>query len=204
VVTPGKAILRLVRTQPIVALFRVGERQIGAIRERMEKGGLSFRLGVDSYPRRVFDGRVARVAPALDAASRTVAVEGELPNEDGLLMPGMFCRVELPLGRREDVLLLPLVALADSASAGGARKPAAHAGAATGEVFVVHRGRARMATVYLGGSDDQQVEVLRGLEAGAEVVVEGQDKLRTGSLVDVVGTGTSGTQQSTAPSGDAR
>jgi RND family efflux transporter MFP subunit len=189
VVSAGKAVLRLVRKSPIVVRFKVGERHIGEIRHRLDAGRLPVQVRVDAYPGRAFSGAVARVAPALDAASRTAAVEAELPNEDGRLMPGMFCRVTLDLGRSSGALLLPLRALVTHGSGESDGE---------GKVFVVQGGRARLTTVQLGavepppgpGQDEgERGEVLRGLTRGQQVVVEGQDGLQDGAAVQVVGRG---------------
>ena len=47
-----------------------------------------------------YTGRVARVSPAIDEASRTLMVEAEVPNPDGLLRPGSFANAAIVLGRR--------------------------------------------------------------------------------------------------------
>lgn len=187
VVSPGTAVLQLVRKSPIVVRFKVGERHIGEIRRRLAAGSLPVQIHVDAYPKEPFSGAVVRVAPALDAASRTVAVEAELPNEDGRLMPGMFCRVTLDLGESAGTLLLPLRALVTRSSGG-------QQGA--GKVFVVQGGRAKRVQVQLGaeeaptGPGQEQAErgeVLAGLTEGQQVVVEGQDGLEDGAVVEVVG-----------------
>jgi len=53
------------------------------------------RASVDPYPGEVFQGRVTQVGGVIDSATRTVAVETEMPNRDGRLSPGLFARVEI-------------------------------------------------------------------------------------------------------------
>jgi membrane fusion protein (multidrug efflux system) len=182
VVTAGTAVLRLVRTTPIVVRFQVGERHIGELRRRMAAGSVAVHVGVDAYPRDTFTGNIVRVAPALDAASRTAAVEAELPNDDGRLMPGMFCRVTLDLGTHERALLVPLTALVGDEQGGTSARQTRAA-----RVYVTERGKARLVTLQLGAADDKHAEVLGGLEQGQQVVVEGQDSLEDGTPVEVVG-----------------
>jgi multidrug efflux pump subunit AcrA (membrane-fusion protein) len=55
------------------------------------------RARVDPYPNEVFEGKVSVVVRAVDSATRTFAVEAEIPNRDERLKPGLFTRVELDL-----------------------------------------------------------------------------------------------------------
>ena len=191
VASAGTAVLKLVRKSPVVVQFKVGERHIGEVRRRMAAGPLPVQVSVDAYPRKPFSGQVVRVSPALDSASRTAAVEAELPNEDGRLMPGMFCRVALDLGASERALLVPLRALLDETPA---TRAATQRGRAA-QVFVVEAGKARRVTFQLGTEDNRGGEaggggvgeVLGGLEQGQQVVVEGQADLEDGAAVKVMG-----------------
>jgi RND family efflux transporter MFP subunit len=56
---------------------------------------------------RSFEGRVARRIPDADPQARTVPVEVDVANEDGLLMAGMFARVAVPNGPRARSLVVP-------------------------------------------------------------------------------------------------
>lgn len=80
----------VVQTSPIRVRFRLPERYLSAVRR-----GQTVRATVDPYPGEVFEGRVSLVGGVVDPSTRTVAVETELPNQDGRLSPGMFARVEI-------------------------------------------------------------------------------------------------------------
>ena len=131
-------------------------------------------------PARCFAGKVVRVAPALEPESRAVAVEAELPNGDGRLMPGMYCRVRLSLGSLASALLVPLRALVDDPARDKRR------GRSRSAVYVVEGDRARLKKITLGAIDQGQGEVLDGLEEGQRVVVEGRSALSDGARVRVV------------------
>lgn len=60
----------------------------------------------DEFPGRVFDGRVSRFARALDAGTRTMLTEIDVPNGDHMLMPGMYGKVKL---RRKQPKSYPIV-----------------------------------------------------------------------------------------------
>jgi RND family efflux transporter MFP subunit len=102
-------------------------------------------IGIDSYPGRVFAGRVDFIWPAMDEATRTVKVRCVLPNPQGLLKPGMFVRAELQptLGRG---LVIP-----DSG--------------------VLRTGRHNIAFIDRGGGYLQPAEVQLGAHVGGRFVV---------------------------------
>lgn len=80
----------VVQTSPIKLRFRLPERYLANVHN-----GQIVRASVDPYPGEVFQGRVTQVGGVVDSATRTVAVETELPNRDGRLSPGLFARVEI-------------------------------------------------------------------------------------------------------------
>jgi multidrug efflux pump subunit AcrA (membrane-fusion protein) len=54
---------------------------------------------------------VARIANALDPATRTLMTEIDVPNPDGELSPGLYCTVELKVPRRTPSLIVPAGAI---------------------------------------------------------------------------------------------
>src|SRR5262249_3409863 len=62
---------------------------------------------VDAYPGERFSGRIARVAPILDPATRTAEMEVEVPNGDYRLKPGMYARINLLVEQRKASLVVP-------------------------------------------------------------------------------------------------
>lgn len=124
------------------------------------------------YPERVFAGTVASIDTRLDPVSRAVQVRAVLPNEDGLLKPGMFMSVELKRDRGE-VVVAPEQAIVPE---GGSQF-----------VFVVADGVAEKRRVQLGRRIPGFVAIESGLEAGESVITEGTHKVRDGSAVEVPG-----------------
>jgi len=125
---------------------------------------------VDAYPGEKFLGRVSRLRPEMDRATRTVAVTICVPNEDGRLKPGMYARTTLTLEEREDALLVPDEAL--YASPEGTR------------AYVVNDGVVHIRPVKIGLEEGNMNEVLEGLEEGEMVVVRGHALLREGMAVE--------------------
>src|SRR5579862_3065877 len=75
------------------------------------KVGQTARLNVSNLPGRTFTGTVARTASSLDPTSRTLLVELHVPNEDGVLLPGMYAQVDLSSVRVDPPLVIPSEAL---------------------------------------------------------------------------------------------
>src|SRR5207302_8130936 len=125
--------------------------------------GQAAQMAVDGLPGRVFDGRVEKIRPAADVASRTFGVKVRIPNPQGILRPGMFARGAIVVGVRHDVLQIPEQALVTATSG-----PI---------VFVVRDARAVRRSVTIGDNHDGLVEVKSGIAAGDQVVVQGQEAL---------------------------
>jgi membrane fusion protein (multidrug efflux system) len=121
------------------------------------------------FPDRDFSGTVASIDTRLDPVSRAVEVRAFIPNEDGLLKPGMFMTVELQRDRG-DVLLAPEQAIVPE----GTRQ----------YLYVVSEGIAEKRQVTLGRRIPGFVVVSDGIAAGEMVVTEGTHKVRDGAQVE--------------------
>jgi Cu(I)/Ag(I) efflux system membrane fusion protein/cobalt-zinc-cadmium efflux system membrane fusion protein len=120
------------------------------------KPGDTAQVTVDAYPGRVFSGRMQSILPQVDAATRTVRVRLEVANPNVALKPGMFVNVDLKtnLGRQ---LVVPASAVLQS----GTRQL----------VFVTDgKGRIEPKEVVLGPRAGEDLVVLKGLEAGQQIV----------------------------------
>jgi RND family efflux transporter MFP subunit len=138
--------------------------------------GTAAEVEVDAFPGDTFRGRVARVAPVLDPATRTAQMEIEVPNGDFRLKPGMYARVRLTVATRPETLTVPVNALVDVDGRKG--------------VFTVADGKVRTAKfnpVRTGIEDGQRVEILGGLDVGTSVVTTGASALRDGDPVQLAG-----------------
>jgi membrane fusion protein (multidrug efflux system) len=122
------------------------------------------------FPDRVFKGTVTSIDTRLDPVSRAVRVRSRIPNEAGLLKPGMFMSVDLERDLGE-VVLAPEQSIVPE----GSRQ----------YVFVVTDGVAEQRPVQLGRRIPGYAVVESGLEAGEQVVTEGTHRLRDGVAVEV-------------------
>ena len=133
----------------------------------------SAKLSVDAWAGQIFTGKVSKISPIVDLDTRTAPIEISADNPDHKLQPGMFSRVRLVLEKKKDVLLVPREAVLG-------REPEA-------TIYVVDGGVARLRNVTTGIRDGGEVEIVSGAEAGEQVVVWGQQKLRDGAEVMVEG-----------------
>lgn len=141
---------------------------------------------VDAYPGEKFQGRVARLAPVLDPATRTAQMEVEIPNPTARLKPGMYARVQFVVDRRANALTIPRNAVVDLEGVRGA--------------FVAEGRTARFAPLKTGIVDGEAVEVAEGLPDGATIVTLGSASLRDGDPIVIAGQGARGGRQG-APGG---
>jgi HlyD family secretion protein len=131
------------------------------------------RVEVDAYPGEIFKGRVARLAPVLDPATRTAEMEVEVPNQDSRLKPGMYARVQFVVAERADALTVPRNALVDLEGTRG--------------VFVVDGKTARFKPVQTGIVDGEAVEITDGLADNTTVITLGSASLRDGDPIVIAG-----------------
>jgi RND family efflux transporter MFP subunit len=147
----GQALVVLVRTHPLRLRLAVPEREAAGLRI-----GQPVALTVEGDAG-VFQGRLARMSPAISEDSRTLMVEAEVPNEDGRLRPGAFARAEIVIEAAAPAILVPASALVTFAG--------------IDKVLTVQDGRARELAVTTGRREGDRVEVLGGLRPGTPVVL---------------------------------
>ena len=153
---------------------------------RVSTGAIGV-VEVDAYPGETFEGRVARIAPVLDPATRTAEIEIEIPNARFRLKPGMYARVGLTIARREHTLVVPRNALMEVEGRSGVFVPMAADSARASDAPT--RGarnasqRVRFVNVETGISDADYIEVTRGLSDGQHIVTTGAAALRDGDSV---------------------
>ncbi len=70
-------------------------------------------MQVDAFPGETFTGRIARVSPVLDPATRTAPIEIEIANPTYRLKPGMYARVGITTQTKKEALVLPANAVVD-------------------------------------------------------------------------------------------
>src|SRR5260370_36723005 len=75
---------------------------------------MTIRLQTDAFPDRVFEGKLAAIAPEVDQSTRSVSLQALFDNADQSLRPGMFARVEVLLPEEKNVLVIPATSILSS------------------------------------------------------------------------------------------
>ncbi|HLA62781.1 MAG TPA: efflux RND transporter periplasmic adaptor subunit, partial [Rhodothermales bacterium] len=156
-VTSGQTLFTVVSTSALEMAAQVGADEVG----RVQVGApVTFRL--DAYPGETFSGRVSRIEPTADPASRQVGVYLQLANP-GDMVGGLFATGTIVTGAQAGALLVPESALRDATS--GA--------APSGYLLVIDDGVLRRRAVRVTGRDRAQglISVEGEVQVGDRVVV---------------------------------
>ena len=136
------------------------------------KTGLPATLTLQQFPGRQFKGQLVRTANAIDLATRTLLVEVDVDNPTGELLPGAFAEVHLAVPSGAPTFILPVSALIFRAQGL--------------QVGVVRDGNhAQLANIILGRDFGSEVEVVSGLQADDQVIINPPDSLISGEEVRV-------------------
>jgi membrane fusion protein (multidrug efflux system) len=150
----------------LVARLQVSELEVAALRT-----GDVVAMTVDALGAQKVQGRIRRIFPAADSATRLVPVEIALAGNNQL-RPGYTVRATLALDRRDDALLVRSSAISGPA---GARA-----------VYIVNGGVVERKAVSVGSDMAGLSEILSGLAEGDSVIVSGTSMIREGAKAKVV------------------
>jgi membrane fusion protein (multidrug efflux system) len=166
----GKAALvSLIQVDPAKLMVNLSERYLPLVKEGMEA-----RVTTDVYSGETFSGKVFRIHPTINAATRTFTVEVKVSNHSEKLRPGMFARVSLLLGDRE-ALIVPSISVLQQAG--------------TNERYIMlnENGIAHKVVVHIVSRLDDQLEISApGITGGEQLIYAGQANLEDGDPVNVV------------------
>ena len=151
--TPNSKVATIVRTSVLRMKIDIPEQSIGKVAT-----GQGISLQTTAYPDRNFAGTVVRISPSLNATARTLSVEAEVQNTEGLLKPGQFATVRITQSNPEPAVMVPAKAV--------------RAVGNTNSVFVVKDGAAREQFVQLGLLENDMIQVKQGVIEGDLVAVE--------------------------------
>jgi multidrug efflux pump subunit AcrA (membrane-fusion protein) len=166
-VSSSTPLVILVHTETLKIVANVLEKDIPLL-----KPGMKAKIRTESYPEKVFEGRVEKINSALELSTRTLQAEVYIPNTNRFLKPGMFANVEIVLLEKPQTLVIPREAILETGS--------------EMSVFVVEGKQAVRRPITTGYEQDRMIEVLKGLNQGDQVVIKGQQLIKDGSAIRVV------------------
>lgn len=126
----------------------------------------------DALPDKIFNAKLKKISEAVDLSTRTMAVEVDIENSGKLLKPGMFAKINLILGKKTNVLLLPNnVVLNDQIG---------------NYIFVFNSdSTVSQKRVKVGFQQNNQYEILSGADQTDRIIFVGQSLIRNGIKVKI-------------------
>lgn len=153
VVQPGMPLFTIIDPGSLRLEGSVPATELGSLRV-----GAPVRFSIGAYPGRTFMGRIERISPAADPATRQIPVFVSIPNEDGVLVSGLFAEGRIQASARQ-AITVPATAVDERGVS-----PA---------VVRLRAGKAERVPVQMGTRDPEtdRVEILAGLAPGDTVLV---------------------------------
>ena len=169
----ARGIVVVTQSQPSKVVFSVPVNVVPRVLERLNAGTCIPVDAMGDGPDDVLgSGRLLAANNQVDPATGTVKFEAEFANADGTLLPNQFVTAKLPVEVLSQAILVPTAAIQQ-----GAQGPF---------VYVIKDDKtATVVPVKPGASDTTTTVIRSGIAAGAKVVVEGADRLRAGTPVNV-------------------
>ena len=160
----NQKVATIVRTSVLRLRIDVPEQSIGLVQD-----GQGISIQTTAYPDRNFAGTIVRISPSLNATSRTLTVEAEVDNPNGLLKPGQFATVRITQSKPKPSVMIPAAAVKTEGD--------------TTKVFVVKNGRAEERIVKTGILENDLIEIQQNVAENEQVVVSGVGQVYDGVTV---------------------
>ena len=159
--------------QPITVIFTIPEDSIPTVLTRLQRG---VRLPVEAYDReyrrKLAEGALLTIDNQVDPTTGTVRLKAQFPNTDYRLFPSQFVNARLLIDTRPGATVVPTAAIQQSPRCSF--------------VYVLRPDRTvGVRQVTVGVTDGDDVSIERGLAVGEQVVVEGAERLRDGSPIEL-------------------
>ena len=170
-----QGIVVITQTQPIAVVFTLPEGDLPAVREPVLAGQS---LRVDAYDRAdtrlLAQGKLLTADNQIDVTTGTFKLKAEFANEQDALFPNQFVNVRILVRTVKDALTVPSAAVQQGSQG-------AFLYLVTGD------GTAAVRPVKIGARTGDRTQILEGIVSGDRVVLEGTDRLRSGSKIRVIG-----------------
>lgn len=157
---------------PIYVTFSVPEQNLADIRRHMAAGTLKVDARFPADEGRPEAGGLGFIDNAVDRTTGTIKLKAEFKNTDRRLWPGQFINVALTLRTQSDAVVVP--------------SEAVQVGQDGQHVFVIKPDKSvEVRPVVVARTDEGEAVIAQGLQAGEQIVKEGQFLLGPGSRVEI-------------------
>jgi RND family efflux transporter MFP subunit len=140
----------------------------------IKPGQTSADITLAEFPGKGFPGKLVRTSEAINATTRTLLTEVDLDNPGATLLSGSYAEVHLQIPAQHSTFLLPVSSLIFRGD--------------KLQVGVVSNGRAEICEITPGHDFGEQIEVVAGLKASDQVILNPPDSLVPGEPVNIVQT----------------
>lgn len=168
------ALVIITQTEPISVAFTLPETELDTVLERYRSGA---RLPVEAWDRGdrklQASGVLGSLDNQIDTTTGTLKFKGTFQNKDHALFPNQFVNVRLLADTLKQVVLAPAAAIQFGNDG-------------TFAYVVTPQNTVTIRKLKVGASDGQNSVIVEGLSAGDRLVLEGTDRLREGTKVEVV------------------
>jgi RND family efflux transporter MFP subunit len=136
------------------------------------RAGMTADLSLAEFPGRKFQGKLVRTADAINMTTRTLLIEIDVDNPAGTLLTGSYAEVHLAVPAQASTFLLPVNTLIFRSE--GLR------------VGIVKDGKVVLSAVTPGHDFGNEIEIVAGLKADDQVVINPPDSIVSGQAVEIV------------------
>ncbi|MCL5031217.1 MAG: efflux RND transporter periplasmic adaptor subunit [Bacteroidetes bacterium] len=163
--SPGLPLIIIANIQRMKIVFDVGEEDIPNLAI-----GQNSEVYSELKPELIQKGKISQISKSADIQSRSFELKTLFTNtSDKWFKPGMFCRVNVELKNKKNILTIPNAAVTVIQNTKG--------------VFVINGHKASFRKIETGITDGIDTEILSGLKGGDVVVTLGTNDLKEGSPV---------------------
>jgi membrane fusion protein, multidrug efflux system len=173
-VTPGDKIVTLQSLDSIYVDFYLPQQDLSRV-----SLGQAVLATTDTYPNKIFTGKITAINPKVDTQTRNVQVQATIMNPKHELLPGMYASVEVQAGEVKHYLTLPKTAVTFNPYGETVYLVEEKGKRPDGKPVLI----AKQTFISISSSRGDQVAVLSGIKEGDLVITSGQLKLKNGSIV---------------------
>ena len=171
--TPGT---RIAAGQPVVKLmdYKKMFMEINLPEKNIQDAQLNQEVRITNYslPEDTLSGRISELSPVISTETRTFKGKLLINNPELKLRPGMFVRADIVVKRNDSTVVIPKNLILSSSSGN--------------RVFIVDQGTAYEKKIDIGLENQENAEIIKGLEVNEKLVIKGYETLRDRSKVKVI------------------
>jgi membrane fusion protein (multidrug efflux system) len=175
-INAGQQVVSLQALDPLFVDFAVPQQNLPSLAQ-----GLEARVRTDALGDRIFVGKVTAINSSVDTVTRNVSVQVTLDNQDHVLKPGMFAKIEIILPTKQKTLVVPGTAVSYAPYGDSVYVIEKKKDEKTGKESQT----IRQAFIRVGEARGDFVSITAGIKAGETIVGTGVFKLRNGMAVTI-------------------